>query len=130
MTGLELPSVLSHSFVLGLEPSTVLVGGCEGRPNFKRRILFLRIRVRRRRVKRGSVELRIHKGEAFEIVKGTLELLKDIFREVTVASGVVLQVERIKNNEVGVLQTVQLIERPECYKLNYLILPIIEDVYP
>lgn len=44
--------------------------------------------------------MRIHKGEAFENAKGTLELFKDIFSEVTVTRGVVLQVERVKNNEV------------------------------
>ena len=73
----------------------------------------------RRRGKGGSMELLIHKGEAFEMVKGTLELFKDIFRKVTVTSGVVLQVERIKNNEVGVLQTVQLIERPDVISLIF-----------
>jgi hypothetical protein len=35
------------------------------------------------------MKLWILKGEAFEIVKGTLELLKDLFREVAVSGGVV-----------------------------------------
>jgi cobalamin biosynthesis Co2+ chelatase CbiK len=56
------------------------------------------------------MKLRILKGEAFEIVKGTLELLKDLFREVTVSRGVVLQVKRIKDHEVRVLQAIQLVE--------------------
>jgi hypothetical protein len=41
------------------------------------------------------VKRRIHKSEAFETVEGALELLKNLFREVTVSRGIVLQVERI-----------------------------------
>lgn len=42
----------------------------------------------------------ILKGEAFEIVKGALEHLKDLFREVTVSCGVVCQVKRIQYHKV------------------------------
>ena len=38
------------------------------------------------------IKLWVLKREAFEIVKGTLEFLKDLFREVAVFSGVVLKV--------------------------------------
>lgn len=38
--------------------------------------------------------------EAFEVVEGTFELCQDLFCEVAVLSGVVLQVKRIQNDEV------------------------------
>jgi hypothetical protein len=67
------------------------------------------------------LKLRKLKDEAFEIVKGTLELQKDLFREVTVSGGVVLQVQRIQDHNVRVWRTIQWEERP-LLRLSHLIL--------
>ena len=75
------------------------------------------------------MKLRILKDEAFEIVKGTLELQKDLFSEVAVSGGVVLQVKRIQYHKVWVLQAIQLVEWPtHVIYLNSEILPIIINV--
>lgn len=124
VSGLNLLRLLTHCLTfLPNSGIRALVGKFMRRCFFirYRRILILWVRFLKCRSLRGKTDtrrLRILQGEAFEIVEGALELFKNIFREVTVSRGVVLQVERIQNDDVWVLQAIQLVEWPIIVNVN------------
>lgn len=60
----------------------------------------------RRGVGRGErMQVKILQNEALQIVEGALELIQNRVRQVTVPSGVVLQVKRIQNHKILFRQT-------------------------